>query len=207
MEIVPLVGSIILKRAKLRLDLPAPVRPTMPTCRNFHDLWASVFTFSLSKTSRLKFSRTQGNSGRYLVAYLTCQLEQNSGRNYYAPTQVNNHKNQEGIITHPSNLISPVDGQFSAKGTSDSQSASWVRCFSFKIGLLVFCCGTCGRSSYSRTLSRATLSDSSSPAILMTILMILIYFQSNIWFQPDCPTKPIDHLHRIGDRESNYPRA
>ena len=114
MEIVPLIGSIILKRAKLRLDLPAPVRPTMPTWRNLPNLWASVFTFSLSKTSRLKFSRTQGNSGRYLVAYLT---------------QVNLHKTEVGIITHPSNLISPVDGQFSVKGTSDSQSASWVRCF------------------------------------------------------------------------------
>ena len=29
----------------------------------------SVFTFSLSATSKLKFSSTQGSSGRYLVAY------------------------------------------------------------------------------------------------------------------------------------------
>ena len=149
------------------------------------NFFASVFTFSLSKTSRLKFSRTQGNSGRYLVAYLT---------------QVNLHKSEVGIITHPSNLISPVDGQFSAKGTSDSQSASWVRCFLFNWSFVA------------------------APAVSLRILGLsqeqrcqtqarqpswweFWWIDLNIKYQPDCPTKPIDHLHCIGDRESNYPRA
>merc|ERR1719234_2557741 len=86
MGTLPLVGSIILNSARLRLDFPAPVLPTMPT-------------FSLSETSKLKFSRTQGSSGRYLVAY-------------------------------PSNLISPVDGQCLANGTTDSQSEAAPRILS-----------------------------------------------------------------------------
>ena len=52
----PAVGSRILKRARPRLDLPAPVRPTRPT-------------FSPAWTSRLNPLRTGANSARYAVAY------------------------------------------------------------------------------------------------------------------------------------------
>ena len=48
MVIVPLVGSIILNSARLRLDFPAPVRPTIPTfeflsSRFFHNLSIIIY--------------------------------------------------------------------------------------------------------------------------------------------------------------------
>ena len=77
---------------------------------------------------------------------------------------------------------------------------------------------TCGRSSYSLTLSRATLSDSSSPAILVWknhyfhrrnhYNLLFAKWSSQIQIlRPDCPSKAINHLHGIRDREGNHASA
>jgi hypothetical protein len=53
-KIVPSTGSMSRKRAKVREDFPAPVRPTIPT-------------FSLGLTSRVIFLRTRSRPSLYLV--------------------------------------------------------------------------------------------------------------------------------------------
>ena len=84
-----MVGSIILKRAKLRLDLPAPVRPTMPTCRNlpkFFSKCVHLFVVQDIKVEVLQDTR----QFRSVLGGIsdTGQLEQKSGRNYYAPIKL-----------------------------------------------------------------------------------------------------------------------
>ena len=194
MEIVPLVGSIILKRAKLKLDLPAPVRPTMPTCRKLPNFF--------NKSVHCSPFRCPGHQGWSSPGHKAIQV----GTWWHIwHRSICTKIRSELLRTHQTwSLLLMASSQPRAPQTPNLPPEPNI---SVWFCLLAFCCGTCGRSSYSRTLSRATLSDSSSPAILMTILMILIYFQPNIRFQPDCPTKPVDHLHCIGDRESDYPRA
>ena len=92
MEIAPLVGSIILKRAKLRLDLPAPVRPTMPTWRNSSDFClASGFTVHLFVVQNIKVEVLQDTGQfRSVLGGIsdTDQFAQKSGRNYHAPIKL-----------------------------------------------------------------------------------------------------------------------
>ena len=91
MEIVPLVGSIILKSAKLRLDLPAPVRPTMPTWRNLPNLRAIVFTVHLFVVQDIEVEVLEDTGQfRSVLGGIsdTDQFAQKSGRNYHAPIKL-----------------------------------------------------------------------------------------------------------------------
>ena len=125
MVIVPLVGSIILKSARLRLDFPAPVRPTIPTFRfsssRFHHLSTQV-----SSPSRYRRHPSWSSQARRAaLAGTWWRTHQTWSLLCYKAMYIKLHQIIECQNNQISSLISPVDGHWSARGSADSHSASW----------------------------------------------------------------------------------